>query len=226
LKIENYGTTFCQRKALVVSPVGTPLSKLQGASTERLISIVERVIQILRHVHAEGIIHGDISPSNIMITEDDQVYLIDWGTALQKGTLLRIDGTPMTERPVQIEFCASGTLHNDPATEEDDWMSLAFSLHSMVNPILPWSLRLIADDITWYELFYLKSDYKPDLSEINPEIQKYLEHFLDKVKSKSPDLAPLKFTPHSFYSMKKMLMFSGLLIAILAILLAWILNFI
>jgi serine/threonine protein kinase len=196
LKVENYGVTSLQKKALVVSPVGTPLKELRELPTDRLIHIFERVIQILRHVHAKGIIHGDISPSNILITKDDQVYVIDWGSALQKETLCQINGTLVSGRAAQTLFCSASTLRGNPATERDDWIALAFSLHHMVG-FLPWALLCMSKEMDLFELIYMKSEYKPDASVRNPEIQKYLEDFIEKVKSNSPDLAPLEFTPNS-----------------------------
>ncbi|MGM0557417.1 MAG: protein kinase domain-containing protein [Myxococcota bacterium] len=56
-------------------------------------SHLESHIQILIHVcnavsytHDQGFIHRDIKPSNIMIGEYGEVYLLDWGIALQVGS--------------------------------------------------------------------------------------------------------------------------------------------
>lgn len=47
----------------------------------RNITILERVADAVAHAHKLPVIHRDIKPANVLITGDDHVYLMDWGTA-------------------------------------------------------------------------------------------------------------------------------------------------
>ena len=48
---------------------------------------MKQLFQAINHCHAQNIVHRDIKPDNIMITNDDSVRLIDFGLskASKKG---------------------------------------------------------------------------------------------------------------------------------------------
>ena len=48
---------------------------------QRAVSIVEQIAAALDAAHRIGLVHRDVKPSNILVTEDDFAYLIDFGIA-------------------------------------------------------------------------------------------------------------------------------------------------
>ena len=48
---------------------------------QRAVSIVEQIAAALGAAHRIGLVHRDVKPSNILVTEDDFAYLIDFGIA-------------------------------------------------------------------------------------------------------------------------------------------------
>lgn len=50
-------------------------------AAQRVLSLMRPLIESLASVHAQGVIHRDISPDNIMLTSDGHVKLIDFGAA-------------------------------------------------------------------------------------------------------------------------------------------------
>ncbi len=64
---------------------GTELNKAAPApkniTAEWLLPVLEKILSALDYIHAQGLIHRDIKPSNILLREDDEPVLIDFGTA-------------------------------------------------------------------------------------------------------------------------------------------------
>lgn len=74
----------------------------------RACAIIEDLLQILQKIHREGIIHRDITPSNVMLTNEGVTKLIDFNIARQKkraqGTDTTILGTAGYAAPEQYGF--------------------------------------------------------------------------------------------------------------------------
>jgi formylglycine-generating enzyme required for sulfatase activity/predicted Ser/Thr protein kinase len=77
-----------------------PVSRVQG--------VIEQVASALDYAHARGFVHRDIKPSNVIVTEDGQATLTDFGLVKAgEGTKLSttgvVFGTPEYMSPEQAE---------------------------------------------------------------------------------------------------------------------------
>lgn len=59
---------------------GTAVTRFHG-SRKKFFEACSSVLDALESIHAMGIIHRDISPGNLILAEDGNIYLIDFGAA-------------------------------------------------------------------------------------------------------------------------------------------------
>jgi serine/threonine protein kinase len=60
-----------------------------------------KVCEALAYAHKRGVIHRDVKPANVMLAEDGQVFLMDWGLA-------RVQNDPRVE--VMVDLTAQGRV--------------------------------------------------------------------------------------------------------------------
>lgn len=72
-----------------------------------VINLARQILNILDAVHAEGVVHLDLKPENLLLLEGQRVMLFDFGSALQIGTTLPPEvpfmGTPSYMAPEWIQ---------------------------------------------------------------------------------------------------------------------------
>jgi len=64
------------------------------ANLKHLPNIISQSLSALKYIHSKQILHGDLKPENIMITNDKQVKLLDFGLVVKSGVKKKISGTP------------------------------------------------------------------------------------------------------------------------------------
>jgi serine/threonine-protein kinase len=68
---------------------------------ERRLQIGVGVLEALAFAHAQGVVHRDVKPANIMVGPYGEVYLLDWGIARSIAAHAGVSGTPAYMSPEQ-----------------------------------------------------------------------------------------------------------------------------
>lgn len=67
-------------------------------------SIVVQATNILEQLQEKGIVHRDIRPENLMLTEDNRLLLFDFGWALYRDCDYKRTSYPFIEKIVNIDY--------------------------------------------------------------------------------------------------------------------------
>jgi len=130
--------------ALEYFPCGSLRERLKNPLTEAdACNYARQIGEALQIVHAAQIVHCDLKPSNVMLTDDNRVVLIDFGSARSQlvcRDLSRSDlgtGTPYYVSPEQL-------AGQDPDARGDLY-SLGVVFFEMLAGALPFAGKTLAD---------------------------------------------------------------------------------
>ncbi len=94
------------------------------------VAIVRECLAALAALHREGILHGDVKPSNIMLKRTGHVKLIDIGSAIDYNH-------PPRERDCTPTYAAPELLEHHESTPRSDLASVGYVLIELLSGINP-----------------------------------------------------------------------------------------
>ena len=145
---------------------------------EEAVDIVTQIAAGLAAAHRKDIVHRDIKPGNIFITEDGLVKLLDFGIA-------KIIDSELTRPDTMIGtmiYCAPEQLRKEAVDARTDIWATGVLFYQMLTGEHPFSGDNI--QVTFYSI--LNETPRP-ARELNPDIPEKLEQVLDRLLQKDPD---------------------------------------
>ena len=145
---------------------------------EQVVQIVYKVAKALHYAHSRGVVHRDVKPSNILLTQDGDVRIVDFGIALVSDSeisrLEGVAGSPAYMSPEQVQ--------GHPLDARSDLYSLGAVMYEMLcgqRPFRAGSLGKLLRQV-------VQSAPEP-LREVRPELPEELEAIVMRTLEKEPD---------------------------------------
>lgn len=87
------------------APGGVVTPKSPNPNLIAPINVFARVAEAVGYAHQRGVIHRDLKPSNIMLGDDGQVMVVDWGIAkvTGKGVETKELDNPLSSQSAKLE---------------------------------------------------------------------------------------------------------------------------
>ncbi|CQD16931.1 serine/threonine protein kinase [Mycobacterium lentiflavum] len=145
----------------------------------RAVAIISQVAAALDAAHAEGLIHRDVKPQNIIVTPADFVYLVDFGIAEGRGDpRLTTVGTQIGT----LNYMAPERFRDAIATPAVDVYSLACVLYEALTADAPFA----GDSIEHLVAAHLALP-PPRPSAANPRVPVALDDVIARGMAKHPE---------------------------------------
>lgn len=148
---------------------------------DRMLNFAKQFAEALAAAHAEGVIHRDLKPQNILVGKDDQIYISDFGLAksFEEGAVAMTKtgaflGTPRYMSPEQVE--------GRPADQRSDLYAYGLILYEMAVGDVPFTGE------STLKVMYQRVQEKPKSPKlVNPTLPNWIVRVIMHCLEKSPE---------------------------------------
>lgn len=155
------------------------LLKKRGSLTlSEAIDIMSQLTDGMAHAHDSYIIHRDLKPQNIMIKDDGQIKITDFGIAMA------LNSTQLTQTNSvmgSVHYLPPEQASGKGSTTKSDIYSMGIIFYELLSGSLPFK----GENAVEIALKHMK-DPLPNLREENPAIPQSIENIILKSTAKNP----------------------------------------
>ena len=155
------------------------LNQRGGKLTNReTVHFISQILKALEHAHANGVVHRDIKPQNIMLLDNGQLRMMDFGIArISRAENQLLSGKAMGS----VHYISPEQAKGDETDCTSDIYSVGVMMYEMLSGHLPFD----ADDMVEVAIKQI-SDKPKSLHEIAPEVPNALVEITEKAMAKLP----------------------------------------
>ena len=155
------------------------LNERGGKLTSReTVHFISQILQALDHAHRNGVVHRDIKPQNIMLLDNGQLRMMDFGIArISRAENQLLAGKAMGS----VHYISPEQARGEVTGPQSDIYSVGVMMYEMLSGRLPFD----GDDAVKVALKQITDTPRP-LAEIAPETPRALVEITEKAMAKLP----------------------------------------
>jgi len=141
VQIYDIGPSYLVMEYLEGKSLAAVLKTGRLFTVQEVCSIVLQVSDAIDYAHKHGIIHRDVKPANIMMTEDGGVKVMDFGVARLESSTLTVAGTVVGS----VRYMAPEQMMGEKVDGRADVFSLGAVAYEMLTGRAPFPGKTITD---------------------------------------------------------------------------------
>lgn len=150
---------------------------------DRFLGIAIQIADGLATAHEHGVLHRDLKPDNILVTQKDQVKILDFGLAKLLPAMHKDEALTADERLLgTIPYMSPEQVNAEPLDVRSDLFSFGSLLYEMASGKPPFSGETLVITLT-----NIVSNDPPLLSEVQPAVPPELQTIIYKCLEKNPE---------------------------------------
>ena len=106
--------------------------------TERLRSALKQLVAGIERLHSQNILHRDVKPSNVLVTRDDRVVLLDFGL-VEELQLIGDVPSGVSDMAGTVSYMSPEQAQGRPLTPASDWYNVGAMLYEVLTLRRPYS---------------------------------------------------------------------------------------
>ncbi len=147
---------------------------------DRAVKLTVGICRALEYIHANGVVHRDMKPENIMVDDEDNIRLIDFGIAANAGAR-RLTFGNFSQGLGTPDYVSPEQVRGKRGDARSDLYSLGVMLYEMLTGTVPF---------TGANPFAVMNDrllnYPPPPSKLEPSITPQLQEVLYRALERDP----------------------------------------
>ena len=151
----------------------------QPIPAARALALTHQICKALMYMHSEGVVHRDLKPENMLVTDDGQIKIMDFGIALDESAR-RLTWSGLSSTIGTPDYMAPEQVSGRRGDARTDIYALGTILYEMLTTELPYA----ADNV--YNMMRAKTNEDPQpptrfVHDLDPHLEEIVLHAIERV---------------------------------------------